>query len=499
MKYVASLLAFALSAPPLRSQGVVQTQVFDGSASFRRLGSALALSPDGNLAVAVESSPQTLRVYRRFQNGGWTLEATLSPSFISILYPNVDTDGVRIIAEDWVYASTGGTWHLEQVLGEQAWAAAIDGDICVVGANQDVAVYYRTSGGWVREDVFHLPACCLWSVDVEGNRVVAGLPGGSIVSRVEVFERSGSFPFASWAKTATILSPAPQLNDRFGETISLQGPRLVVGAAGTDLNGSDNGVVYEFLLSTDTWSLGRTLVTPATLDGTLFGEYVSLDYPYVAIGSSPAGVAHLYELVGDDHFAEVWRRTEGGLHGSVLKLADDVVLTSVPEASFSAPNSGRIYLHRIDEGTGGTLRLATYCTGKANSAGCVPFITAQGVSSPTDTAASFVVNAEDAIPGEPGFLFYGSAGKLNLSFHGGTLCVKTPLTRLFPPKAAQPGGPGACGGRLDRGLNKRIQSGVDPRLTVGQRVYAQWYLRDPNDPLGFGDSLTDALTFVICD
>ena len=54
-----------------------------------------------------------------------------------------------------------------------------------------------------------------------------------------------------------------------------------------------------------------------------------------------------------------------------------------------------------------------------------------------------------------------------------------------------------CTGILKSNLNKRIQSGVDPMLTAGAQVYAQWRQRDPNDPAGFGDSLTNGLTFAI--
>ena len=51
--------------------------------------------------------------------------------------------------------------------------------------------------------------------------------------------------------------------------------------------------------------------------------------------------------------------------------------------------------------------------------------------------------------------------------------------------------------RFTRNFNQLIQAGVDPLLTVGQRVNAQYRQRDPADPLGFGDNLSNALSFVI--
>ena len=41
--------------------------------------------------------------------------------------------------------------------------------------------------------------------------------------------------------------------------------------------------------------------------------------------------------------------------------------------------------------------------------------------------------------------------------------------------------------------------GLDPLLTVGQRVRAQWYQRDPADPSGFGDSLTNGVNRIWID
>ncbi len=136
-----------------------------------------------------------------------------------------------------------------------------------------------------------------------------------------------------------------------------------------------------------------------------------------------------------------------------------------------------------------------YCSGKRNSQGCAPFACGSGTPSASGTAP-FVLRAEDAVAGEAGFLLYGFA-KANLAFHGGVLCVKAPVTRLLPPKVAQDLGYAPCTGVLRRDFNKRIRSGVDPLLTAGRTVFAQWYQRDPADPAGFGDGLSDAVRFVI--
>ena len=137
----------------------------------------------------------------------------------------------------------------------------------------------------------------------------------------------------------------------------------------------------------------------------------------------------------------------------------------------------------------------TYCVGKTNSLGCIPYLTTAGVPSATDTQP-FLLRANNVLPGEAGFMLYGYNVN-NLNFHGGKLCVKAPLARLFPPRFANSKGLEPCTGRLPRDFNARIQSGNDVNLQPGQTVFAQWLQRDPLDPAGFGDGLTNGVRFTI--
>ncbi len=137
----------------------------------------------------------------------------------------------------------------------------------------------------------------------------------------------------------------------------------------------------------------------------------------------------------------------------------------------------------------------TYCTGKTNSLGCVPFLITLGAASASSSDA-FRIEGHDHVPGESGLLLY-SFKKANLSFHGGKLCVKAPFTRT-PAKASKNTGGSPCTGVLGRNFNNTIQGGNDPALTAGKRVFVQWRQRDPADPAGFGDNLTNGATFLIC-
>ena len=119
---------------------------------------------------------------------------------------------------------------------------------------------------------------------------------------------------------------------------------------------------------------------------------------------------------------------------------------------------------------------------------------------PSATSGTFNLFSDDHVEGEIGLYLY-SFKKSSLAFHGGTLCVKAPFVRLTTLIKSTDGVlcsscPGTCR-MFKRNFNALIQSGTDPLLTPGARVNVQVRQRDPADPTGFGDNLSDAVSFVI--
>ncbi len=178
----------------------------------------------------------------------------------------------------------------------------------------------------------------------------------------------------------------------------------------------------------------------------------------------------------------------------VLAGVDEVAFTTLEPGFFFGFTDFDVRIDNIGV-TFGTPAIAKYCTGKTSSLGCVPFLSFDGVPS-TSSTSPFAIVAEDLVATEAGFMLY-SFQKANLNFHGGKLCVKAPITRFLPPKFAKNTGAGTCVGRASRNFNNRIQSGVDPALTAGQSVFAQYRQRDPGLMDGFNDNLSDAVRFVI--
>jgi choice-of-anchor B domain-containing protein len=135
----------------------------------------------------------------------------------------------------------------------------------------------------------------------------------------------------------------------------------------------------------------------------------------------------------------------------------------------------------------------TYCTGKINSQGCTPSLTLEGGAS-LSAPAPFTITATNVINQKSGLLFYGFASA-SLPFHGGTMCVQAPITRTQVQNSAGNPPPDDCSGGFVYDFNDRIQSGIDPALTAGTTVFAQFWYRDPVAP--FADGLTNATEFTI--
>jgi len=137
-----------------------------------------------------------------------------------------------------------------------------------------------------------------------------------------------------------------------------------------------------------------------------------------------------------------------------------------------------------------------YCTAKVNSLGCSPVIESSGVPS-ASLASGFIVSARDVMNNKPGLLLYSTSGRQAVPFGGGTLCLRSPIRRLFGQSSGGNPPPNDCSGTYAGDFNTRIASGLDPALVAGALVQFQYWSRDPGFPNGLNIGLTDALEATI--
>lgn len=134
----------------------------------------------------------------------------------------------------------------------------------------------------------------------------------------------------------------------------------------------------------------------------------------------------------------------------------------------------------------------SYGWSQVASNGCVASVTAQGQASVT-TQQPFEIRATEVVGQRDGLVIYG-LGARKVFLNGGFLFVAGPIRRGELLHSGG-NGPQDCSGAMSYDFNARIRSGLDPALTPGARVFAQYWIRDP--AAAGTTNLTNAVEFSI--
>ena len=320
------------------------------------------------------------------------------------------------------------------------------------------------------------------TVGVAGSAIAIGCPYdddlGFSSGSVYFFVKAGN----NWVERSKLTAPGGGPGDIFGN-VSLLDDCLAVGAPGHDVPLQGSGTVYIFRANGSAWIFEAQLASPSPFQQSHFGLNISIGGDMLAWGwvdpNTPATPGSAFAFLregttwGPPHEVVPSDGAPGDAFGRAVVAHDRTLFVGAPLDDDGATDAGSLYSFDFYDAP------ATYCQGKQNSTGCIPFLTTAGEPSATSLQAFWVVG-EDVLPAEPGVLLYAHK-KSSLGFHGGRLCIKVPFRRTAAktPKAHLP----SCNQvalRFD--FNQRIRNGLDPLLTTGQRVFAQWYQRDPSDP-----------------
>ncbi|MCZ6837385.1 MAG: FG-GAP repeat protein [Planctomycetota bacterium] len=257
---------------------------------------------------------------------------------------------------------------------------SIDGDLLVIsaaggnGGRGAVYVYRRdpVSSTWVHEaklvasDSFG--AGFGQSVSVSGNVIVVGAPldfalgptsGSAYVFRYDPVN-------SKWTPETKLLAfdyYGSASNDRFGQSVSLSGNVLAVGAwLSTNEAGDYTGAANVFRYDGSSWVQETRLFPPDDGNGDWFGENLSLCDDVLLIGAAGhsafgqrVGAAYVYR---HDTESLTWileaklMASDGAdldYFGFRLDLHDDVALIGSPFKDDPGENSGSAYVFRFDE------------------------------------------------------------------------------------------------------------------------------------------------------
>lgn len=237
-------------------------------------------------------------------------------------------------------------------------SASGSGDTLVIGApgafpDPLVDVYFRSGTNWNLQAKIISPdggANDFFgdAVSQDSDRLVVGAPDRLGASGAAyVFLRTGS----SWALEATLRANDPAGNARFGDTVAIDGDTLAVGAIGFN---QSRGAVYVFVRSGGSWSQQQRLSLPGGVANDRLGLSVALSGE-VLIAGAPGrdgvavdqGAAFIWRRSGSNWTLEASlqraRPAQGDRLGWSVDIEGDVAVAGAPDAEANGPtNSGLV-------------------------------------------------------------------------------------------------------------------------------------------------------------
>jgi hypothetical protein len=260
-------------------------------------------------------------------------------------------------------------------------ALAISGTRVVIGSPQDTGsgdlsrVYvYELSSGTPQTPVAALADASTgtnerfgWSVSVSGDTVVIGAPhedsGADNSGACYIYDFTAGVPSAP---AATVLNPAPAINDEFGASVSVSGDRLAIGNGLDDQGGSDSGRVYAYVLASGGASLFATLENPGPQGGDQFGRSVSFAGNRLLTGAhgdntggSDVGSAYVYDFSGSPPPGPVFTlntpsTSSAEEFGTAVAISGSfVVIGAHQDDKAGQQNSGTVFIYDRESPTPG--------------------------------------------------------------------------------------------------------------------------------------------------
>jgi hypothetical protein len=302
-------------------------------------GASLVLEGDTLLVGApdtvIDGRIAAGKVYAFVRDGAaWTSRATLTagadattPGFGASLalsagtlvvgapFATVGRSNNRGIA--YVFTRDGDAWVLQATLqpddapsgANVGSSVAIAGDTVVAGARnatlgdnfyQGAAyVFVRDGAAWSQQAKLTAADGAGFdhfgtSVALSGDSLVVGAPEARVDQQegqgaVYVFARNG----AAWGAPAKLTAADGGAFDAFGESVVLEGDRLLVGAPGDDSRSVRNDTVYAFDRDGDGWTPGTSL-SAADANAFDFGGSVAVKDGVILVGARLAAGPKIY-------------------------------------------------------------------------------------------------------------------------------------------------------------------------------------------------------------
>jgi hypothetical protein len=240
----------------------------------------------------------------------------------AIVAAYADDDNGTISGSAYIFYYDGASWN------QQAKLTASDGAAeDVFGQSVSISGDYAVVGAYLDDD--------------------SGLSSGSAY----IFKRSGT----SWSQQAKLLAADGAFDDRFGQSVSISGDYVIVGAHSDDDNGSSSGSAYIFKRSGTNWSEQAKLTASDGAAVDLFGWSVSISGDYAIVGAhwdddngNESGSAYIFKRSGTNWSEQAKLTASDGTasdeFGLSVSISGDYAIAGAYYDDDNGGNSGSAYL-----------------------------------------------------------------------------------------------------------------------------------------------------------
>ena len=287
---------------------------------------------------------------------------------------NLDASGAA-----YIFERIGATWiqQAKLIASDSApnrlfgLTAAISLDSAAVGApgGSSVYVFVRNGFAWTQQKIFSGASGFGSSLALNLDTLMVGSPlENSNTGAAYVYTRANSI----WTQQAKLTATDPSAGDKFGAAVALDGERAAVGAPGADVS---KGAVYTFNRVDALWSTLQKLTLASGAAGDHFGNSISISGERMVIGAylrdvarSSGGITTTYTDEGSAYAYGIkdgnWRLEtvvealqasdgySGDMLGYAVAISGTLVLTGAPQfngriGGLPTDGGGYIYITEI--------------------------------------------------------------------------------------------------------------------------------------------------------
>ena len=288
------------------------------------------------------------------------IRSTLSILFYLMLanqaYPVTET---KLLASDG--ADTDEFGYSVSISGNVAVVGARDDDDN--GLNSGSAYVFRWNGAsWVEEQKLIASdgvdrASFGYSISISGNVIIVGAPmdddNGLSSGSAYIFRWNG----ANWVEEQKLVASDGAEADLFGNSVSVSGDVAIVGAHEDDDNGLSSGSAYIFRWNGGNWVEEQKILASDGSHDDVFGESVSISGDVVLVGARGdgdmglwSGSAYVFRWNGASWVEEqkliASDGAEGDRFGWSVSISGDIALVDASADDDNGLNSGSAYVFR---------------------------------------------------------------------------------------------------------------------------------------------------------